>query len=71
MSTDVLAPNKHKSHFISSRKDIATSNHVDMAVSIQRDFGTPCAIEYLQAKGVQNDITKRVLSKPDHRRGQR
>ena len=71
MNTEVLITPPQKTSPASSRKDIATANYVDMAVSIQRDYGTSCAIEYLQSKGVQNDITKRVLSQPEKRRGHR
>ena len=71
MNTEVLIHSLQKTAATSSRKDIATANYVDMAVSIQHDYGTSCAIEYLQSKGVQNDIIKRVLSQPEKRRGYR
>ena len=71
MNAEVLIQPPQKKTASSSRKDIATANYVDMAISIQRDYGTSCAVEYLQSKGVQNDITKRVLSQPEKRRGYR
>ncbi|MFZ6861536.1 hypothetical protein ACO0K7_02780 [Undibacterium sp. Ji67W] len=41
--------------------DQVVANHIEMGLSLQQDYGTTCAIEYMQGKGVPNQITQQVL----------
>jgi len=41
--------------------DQITANHIEMGLSLQQTYGTTCAIEYMQGKGVPNNITQQVL----------
>lgn len=51
-----------------SRIDQSTAEHIDTALHLQSSLGTLCALEFLKAKGVPNQITVRVLGQPEKRR---
>ncbi|MBC3861789.1 hypothetical protein H8K32_06740 [Undibacterium jejuense] len=50
-------------HFVEEvhHYDQVVANHIEMGLSLQQDYGTTCAIEYMQGKGVPNQITQQVL----------
>ena len=43
---------------------------VDAGISVQQNFNTMCAIEYLKSHNVEADIIERVLLNPEMRRKQ-
>ena len=48
--------------------DQITAGYIEMGLSLQQSYGTSCAIEYLQGKGVPNKITERVLVRSNQHR---
>ncbi len=50
------------------RLDNSTAAHVEEALALQNNFGTLCALEFMKAKGIPNQITARVLGQPEKRR---
>ncbi|MFZ6693789.1 hypothetical protein [Undibacterium sp. SXout20W] len=52
----------------STNYDQLTAGYIEMGLSLQQSYGTSCAIEYLQGKGVPNRITERVLVRSNQHR---
>ncbi|MFZ6645037.1 hypothetical protein ACO0LO_04930 [Undibacterium sp. TJN25] len=50
------------------RHDLAMEQTVERGISLQYSVGTLCALEFLQAEGVNQAVAQRVLAEPTRRR---
>lgn len=50
------------------RIDHITAEQIEEALILQNTFGTLCALEFLKAKGIDHQITQRILGQPENRR---
>ncbi|MFZ6847249.1 hypothetical protein [Undibacterium sp. RuRC25W] len=48
--------------------DQRTEDYIKIGLGLQQSYGTSCAIEYLQGKGVPNRITEQVLVRSNQSR---
>lgn len=54
---------------LAGRPDLLTAQKVEVGIILQAMLGTPAAAEYMDSNAIDPRVAKRVLYKPEQRRG--